>query len=72
MTVELLDVAGNPMTTFSFKPSPQARVHINGKEVKYTDLKPGETLTIWVAETRLAVYSIPSGSAEAWTVLPPR
>jgi hypothetical protein len=24
MTVELLDVAGNPVTTFSFKPSPHA------------------------------------------------
>jgi hypothetical protein len=72
MTVELLDVAGNSVTTFSFKPSPHTRFLKDGKAVKYTAFRRGETLTIWVPEDRLGVYALPDSTAEAWSVLPPR
>ena len=34
-TVELLNVKGDPLTTFSFKPGPDAAVKVEGKETKF-------------------------------------
>ena len=44
-TVELLNVKGDPLTTFSFKPAPDAGVMIDGKKTKFTDLKKGEKIS---------------------------
>ena len=71
MTIELLDTAGNTVTTFSFKPAPGTGVHVNGKLRKFSDMKVGEKLTIWVSENRMEAKELPSSTAKSWTVLPP-
>lgn len=70
-TVELLNVAGDRVSSFSFKPSPEAGVDIDGKMVKFTDLKPGETISFWVSEDRLTAHQLPGSTEESWAVLPP-
>jgi len=70
-TVELLNVKGDRISTFSFKPSPEAGVNIDGKKVKFTDLKKGETISFWVSEDRLTASELPGSSEESWAVLPP-
>jgi len=70
-TVELLNIMGDPLTTFSFKPGPDASVDIEGKKTKFTDLKPGEKITFWVSEDRMTASELPGSSSESWAVLPP-
>ncbi len=70
-TVELLNVKGDRLSTFSFKPAPEAGVNINGKKVKFTDLKKGETITFWVSADRLTASELPEATADSWAVLPP-
>ena len=57
-TVELLNVKGDPLTTFSFKPGPDAGVMIDGKKTKFTDLKKGE-------RSRSISPKMPGGQAAA-------
>lgn len=71
-TVELLNVKGDRLSTFSFKPAPDAGVEIDGKKVKFTELKPGETISFWVSEDRLTASELPGSSEESWAVLPPK
>ncbi len=71
-TVELLNVKGDRLSTFSFKPAPEAGVSIDGKKVKFTDLKKGETITFWVSEDRMTASELPGSTEESWAVLPPQ
>ena len=71
-TVELLNVKGDRLSTFSFKPAPEAGVNINGKKVKFTDLKKGETISFWVSEDRMTASELPGSTEESWAVLPPQ
>ena len=70
-TVQLLNVKGDPLTTFSFKPGPDAAVSIEGKRTKFTDLKKGETISFYVSEDRLQASELPGSTEESWAVLPP-
>jgi hypothetical protein len=71
-TVELLNVKGDPLTTFSFKPGPDAAVNIEGKKTKFSDLKKGETISFYVSEDRLQASELPGSTADSWAVLPPQ
>ncbi len=71
-TVELLNVKGDRLSTFSFKPAAEAGVNINGKKVKFTDLKKGETISFWVSEDRMTASEMPGSTEESWAVLPPQ
>lgn len=70
-TVELLNVKGDRLSTFSFKPAPGASLDVDGKKVKFTDLKPGEKITFWVSQDRLSAQTQPGSTEESWAVLPP-
>lgn len=70
MTVQIFNVAGDPLDTVSFKPSTVATVIINGKRVKLTDLNVGDPVSFWISETRFAFYTSPGKGASQG--LPPR
>jgi hypothetical protein len=70
-TVELLNVRGDPLTTFSFKPAPDAGVMIDGKKTKFTDLKKGEKISFYVSADRLTASELPGATEDSWAVLPP-
>lgn len=70
-TVELLNVKGDRLSTFSIKPAADAGVMIDGKKVKFTDLKKGDVISFWVSEDRLSTSDMPEDTAESWSVLPP-
>ncbi len=71
MTVELLNIKGDGLSNFSFKPRPDATVNIDGKMTTFADLRPGEKITFWVSDDRLAVSMLPPSTEESWPVLPP-
>jgi len=70
-TVQLLNVSGDPVTTFSFKAKPGAQVQVNGKPEAISDLKPGEQITFWVSEKRMSAVALPGATADSWRVMPP-
>lgn len=70
-TVTLQDKAGKDLSTFSFRPAPDATIRLNGKVTKITDFRPGETLSFWVSEDRMTATALPGSSEESWAVLPP-
>jgi hypothetical protein len=70
-TVQLLNTKGDPLTTFSIKPGPDASVDIDGKKTKFKDLKTGEKISFYVSEDRLAASEQPGSTEESWAVLPP-
>jgi hypothetical protein len=71
MTVNLLNAAGDRVTTFSFKPGPDQMINIDGKDRKFHDLLVGEKMTFWVSEDRMTAAALPGSSEESWAVLPP-
>jgi hypothetical protein len=70
-TVELLNTKGDRLSTFSFKPGPDAAVNTDGEKTKFTDLKRGEKISFWVSEDRLSAAELPGDTEESWAVLPP-
>lgn len=70
-TVTLQSKEGKDLTTFSFRPGPNATIRANGKDTKITEYRPGETISFWVSEDRMAASALPASSEESWAVLPP-
>ena len=70
-TVTLLSKEGKDLTTFSFRPGPNATIRLNGKDTKVTEYRPGEVISFWVSEDRMAASALPASSEESWAVLPP-
>jgi hypothetical protein len=71
ITVEMLDVRGNPVATFSFHPAPGARVVMDGKSIPFSDVRLGDTITFWKTEQRLDRRAMPRETAVSWQVMPP-
>ena len=71
ITLEIIDLAGNTATTFSYKPSPTQVVMVNGRPEQYKDLRKGEVITFWIPESRLDVRETPASTHENWTMTPP-
>jgi hypothetical protein len=70
-TVQLLNVAGDMVTTFSLKGAPDAHILSNGEEIAFHDLKTGENISFWVSEKRLEAVELPGSTEHAWAVIPP-
>lgn len=71
MTVQMLNAAGETVTTFSFKPGPNQHVIVNGQDKAFHDLQVGEKITVWVSEKRLEALKLPGSTEEKWALLPP-
>jgi len=59
VTLTFLNVAGDDLSTFTYKPAPGAVVYVNGKPTQYSDLKVGDKITVWVSEIRFSVAGAP-------------
>jgi hypothetical protein len=70
-TVQILNVAGEPLTTFSLKPEPDSHVLRGGEETYFKDLRVGDKITVWISEKRLEAVEMPGASEHAWSVTPP-
>jgi hypothetical protein len=63
VTVAFENVAGD--TVFgegTYQHSPDARVMVEGKEVKYSSLRPGDKLDVYVGENVAGLYSAPGAA----------
>jgi hypothetical protein len=69
-TVTLLDPKGADLSTFSIRPG-STPLKVNGKDTKFTDLRPGEKISFWVSEDRMTAHALPASTEDSWAVLPP-
>src|SRR5271170_3434637 len=72
ITVQIFNVAGDPIDTVSFKPSPTAKLFVNGQPETFSELKKGDPVTFWVSEKRFSIYSTPGAAKSASAGLPPQ
>ncbi len=70
-TLNLLDAAGNTVTTASIKPGPNQHVMVNGQAKAFTDLQVGDTITLWVSQNRTDAASLPGSTTVKWARYPP-
>jgi hypothetical protein len=63
MTVQINNVAGEAITALTVQPSQTASLLVNGKEEKFSELKVGDPISIWVSQDRFSFYSAPGHSA---------
>lgn len=71
MTIQILNAAGDTVTTASFKPGPNQHVIVNGQDKAFHDLSVGEKITVWVSEKRLDAQKLPGSTEDKWALLPP-
>ena len=64
VTADFTSSYENTISTLTFAMNPDARVQINGKDVKASELKRGDSLSFWVPESRAGFYAAP-GAAES-------
>jgi len=70
LTVDVLDVAGSPITPLTIQPSDdKAFIVVNGKHTQIADLRQGDSVTFWVPQSRLLVSPLPSSTSSHWNVL---
>ena len=71
VTLQLLNVSGTMITTFSVKPQGGGTFYVDGKETPAADLQVGQLITLWVPESRMEVKVLPVPTAESWRVIEP-
>jgi hypothetical protein len=71
ITVQIFNVAGDPIDTISFKPTPGAVLMVNGQQETFAELKKGDPVTFWISEKRFSIYSVP-GALKTSPGLPPQ
>ena len=71
VTLQLLNVSGTMVTTFSVKPQGGGTFYLDGKEIPAANLKVGNQITLWVPESRMEVKVLPVPTAESWRVIEP-
>lgn len=69
MTVQVNNVAGNVLTAVTVKPNPTAKLVVNGTPEKFSELKVGDPISIWISQDRWSFYSAP-GHASGKVVTP--
>ena len=62
ITASFVDRYNNPLNTITFDAASDARVTVNGRTMKYSDLKRGDKLTFWVPEKQAGFYAEPGAS----------
>jgi hypothetical protein len=63
MTIQVHNVAGDTLNAITVQPSQTATLLVNGKQEKFSDLKVGDPISIWVSQDRFSFYSAPGTSA---------
>ncbi len=63
VSVDVLNVRGDSLAEVTIAPAKDASLKMSGKQVKYSSLRAGDTLDLWMPESRLGFYSEP-GAAE--------
>ena len=65
VTANFVDRYGNSLATVTFDAAPEARVEVNGRSERFSDLKRGDMLTFWMPASRVGFYAAPGTKASS-------
>lgn len=57
VTVDVLNVRGDALATVTIAPPADATLNMEGKAKKYSSLRAGDSLSLWMPENRFGFYS---------------
>jgi hypothetical protein len=61
ITVHMLNHEGRALSQVKFVPSPDQMAKVEGKDTKFSDLKKGTKLDLYIEHSRWGLYSNPDG-----------
>lgn len=59
VTADFIDKYEHPVATLTFRAAKDARLMVDGKTTKYTELVKGDKLEVWMPEGRIGFYAEP-------------
>lgn len=59
VTTNLKDATNNTLGTLTISAAPNTQISVSGQNDKFSALKPGDKLSIWVPESRMGFYAAP-------------
>jgi hypothetical protein len=65
VTANFVDRFDKSLGTLTFEASPEARVEVNGRDMRFSSLKPGDKLSFWMPENRVGIYAEPGAASES-------
>jgi hypothetical protein len=61
LTVVFEDKDGKGVSRVVFAPTADQGLNLNGKDTKYSDLKKGDVIDMWLPHSRFGLYGTPGG-----------
>lgn len=65
VTANFVDRFDRSLGTLTFEASTEARVEVNGRDTRFSSLKPGDKLSFWMPENRVGMYAHPGAASES-------
>ena len=62
VTADFLDTSGRPVSTVTFTAASDATLEMDGRDERFSDLNPGDKISVWMTEQRVAFYTKPEAS----------
>lgn len=59
VTANFIDQYKQSLAMLTFTAAPEARLTIDGKEAKFSELRSGDTISVWMSDTRMGFYAKP-------------
>jgi hypothetical protein len=63
VTADFVDRSNRNLGTITFDASPDARVEVNGRPLRFSSLRSGDRLSFWMPEGRVGFYAEPGAAA---------
>ena len=64
VTADFVDRYDRKLETIVFDAQSDARVVVNGRTTRYSDLKPGDKLSFWMPDNQVGFYAAPGASQQ--------
>lgn len=62
VTADFVDSYDRKLTTITFDAHSDARVAVNGRSTRFSQLKPGDHLSFWMPDNQVGFYAAPGSS----------
>lgn len=62
ITANFLNAMKQTVGTLTITSTPDTKIAVDGKDTKFSSLKPGDQVSVWMPESRLGFYAAPGAS----------
>jgi hypothetical protein len=62
VTANFVDTSNRNLSAITFEATPDSRVEVNGRPIRFQALRGGDRLSVWMPESRVGFYAEPGTS----------